>query len=280
MDMRLVKKGPQESFSTPLTILEKKHKEAEAELGGQKQEENPVQNVEIKPEQENQEDSFMPSGGIWLKQTNMENKSEEIKIRADKVYKNNLKMEGVTIWFFDKNHSFYKKINAKEIYLKEDKWILNSIIVNDDENINKELAGMTISTNLNSEFILQKIIDNFQDVRGFSIISLPKLINNLEASGFSSRKFRVYFNVLLNYPFLFVCMAIISVYFSINNIRSRNNVTYILCGIIFGLFTYILLNVVNALGYSGILPVFMSTWLVTFLLSAVAILLLFEKESL
>jgi lipopolysaccharide export system permease protein len=109
---------------------------------------------------------------------------------------------------------------------------------------------------------------------------LPKLIENLESAGFSSRKFRVYFHTLLNYPLLFVCMTIIAAYFSINSIRNRNNVIYILLGVMFGLLTYIGLNIVNAFGASGIIPAFMATWLVTFLFLAVAILLLFRKENL
>jgi lipopolysaccharide export LptBFGC system permease protein LptF len=74
-------------------------------------------------------------------------------------------------------------------------------------------------------------------------------------------------------------MTLIAAYFSINNIRNRNNAVYIIVGVIFGLFTYIGLNIIGALGSSGLLPIFMSTWLVTFLFLAVATLLVFRKEN-
>jgi lipopolysaccharide export system permease protein len=227
-----------------------------------------------------QKDSFSPKNGIWLKQANMDKKGQEIKIRANKIYRNNLQLEGVTVWFFDEKNKYYRKIDAKNMFLVDDKWQLKSAIINDGENLNTVAKEFEISTNLEPEFIVQKIINNFENVKLFSIVSLPKLINNLESSGFSSRKFKVYFHTLLNQPLLFICMVLIAAYFSINSIRNRNNIVYILAGIIFGLITYISLNIINALGSSGIIPLFMATWLVTILFLAVSTLLVFRKESL
>ncbi len=224
-------------------------------------------------------DSFAPKNGIWLKQENMNNLQEEIKIRARKIYKNNLELREVAVWFFNKDNVFYKRIDAKKMLLINDKWHLESVIINDKDNINKEVETLEIATNLEPQFIIQKIINNFENVKLFSLLSLPKLINNLESSGFSSRKFKVYFHSLLNQPILFVCMVLIGAYFSINHIRNRNNMIYTIFGIMFGLIAYIGLNIINALGSSGIIPSFMATWLVTFLFLAMSTLLIFNKES-
>ena len=225
-------------------------------------------------------DIFTPSNGIWLRQKNTKNNLEEIKIRANKIYKNNLKLETVTVWFFDQDNRFYKRLDAKEMYLSGNHWFLKSIILNDDENINKEVPVMEIGTNLDSEFVIQKIVNNFEDVKLFPIFSLPKLINNLESAGFSSRKFKVYFHSLLNYPILFICMGIIGAYFAINSVRSRNHSIYVVLGVISGLFIHVGLNIANAFGSSGMIPIFMSTWLITLLFLATSILLIFKKENL
>lgn len=224
-------------------------------------------------------DSFAPKNGIWLRQENRDNPKEEIKIRAEKIYKNNLELTEVTIWLVDRDNKFYRKIDVKNMQLVKGEWHLKSAIINDQNNVNKAVDQMIIKTDLEPEFILQKIINNFEDVKLFSVLDLPKLIKNMEESGFSSRKFKVYFNALLNYPLLFVCMTIMAAYFSINNIRNRNNALFIVSGIIFGLITYIGLNILNALGSSGILPSFMSTWLITILFLAISIILVFKKES-
>jgi lipopolysaccharide export system permease protein len=248
----------------PLTILaNKKHTQMRQEL---------IKKVEV--------GSFAPKNGIWLKQDNLEIVGEEIKIRADRIYKNNLRLEGVTVLFSSVDNVFYRRVDAKGMVLSEGKWHLDSVVINDSENVNKEADGLDIATDLDPEFIVQKIINNFEDVKLFSILSLPKLINNLEFSGFSSRKFRVYFHTLLTQPFLFMGMVLIAAYFSINSNRNRNSAIYVLAGVIFGLVTYISFNIVNALGSSGLLPSFVVTWLVTMTFVSTGALLVFRKESL
>ena len=51
--------------------------------------------------------SIAPKNGIWLKQNNQENSSEEIIIQAKKVYKENVEFDDVKIWFFDRKYKFY-----------------------------------------------------------------------------------------------------------------------------------------------------------------------------
>ncbi len=226
----------------------------------------------------NQEISFAPQNGIWLKQDNAEIPGEEIKIRSDRVYRDSLRFKNVTIWFFNKDDVFYKKLDVAHMRLSGGKWLIKSAILNDNDNINKEINNVTIATNLEADFINQKVINNFEDVKLFSIFDLPELINNLESAGFSSRKFKVYFHSLLNYPLLFISVSLIAAYFSINNVRDKNNILYIICGIIFGLINYVGLNIMSALGSSGIIPCFMATWLITLLFLAVSVILVFRKE--
>ncbi len=176
------------------------------------------------------------------------------------------------------NNKFYKKLDAKNMILKDNYWHIKSAIVNDADNINQEINNISIPTNLEENFVNQKIVNNFKNVKLFSVFDLPELIDNLEEAGFSPRKFKVYFHSLLNYPLLFVSISLIAAYFSINNIRNRNNVLYIVCGIIFGLVNYVGLNIMSALGSAGIIPYFMATWLVALLFLAISIILVFQKE--
>ena len=73
------------------------------------------------------------------------------------------------------------------------RWILSNAIINDQQNINKKIDNLSINTDL-QKFIKEKIINNFQDVKLFSIFELPSIIRNMEISGFSSTKFKVYFH--------------------------------------------------------------------------------------
>jgi lipopolysaccharide export system permease protein len=224
-------------------------------------------------------DILEPPGGIWLRQKNVLKKNEEIIIRANKVYKKNLELTGVSLWFFNSDGGYYKKIDAKKMQLRDDYWELKDVVINDDFNVNRRLAALNILTYLQPQFIIQKIINNFDNVKLFSIFDLPKLIVNLEESGFSSRKFVIYYYSLLNKPFIFVSMVLIAAFFGINNFRNKNNILYISAGIMAGLVLYIGLEIINAFGASGLIPPFTATWLVSLILLTATILLVFKKEN-
>jgi len=221
-----------------------------------------------------------PKNGIWLKQSNEEKPEEEIIIRAEKVYKNNLELENVTIWFFNANNQFYKKIDAKEMFLKGGIWLLQEITLNDKNTINKKLKQLTIPTTLEKDFIIEKVVNDFENVKLFSIFELPRLIKDLQSAGFSSTKFKVYFHSLLIKPFLFLAMTLMACYFGLNHVRNQNSVLMIFLGISSGLILYIISSIINALGSSGLISIFASTWTITSICLAIGTLLIYHKENL
>ncbi len=221
-----------------------------------------------------------PAGGIWLKQINNEKPDEELVIQAKKVYQQNLELDNVAIWFFNKNGEFYKKIDANEMFMKDNFWLLEGVTVNDAESINQTVKSLTIPTNLSPEFIMQKIVNNFQNVKLFTVFELPTLIEDLQSAGFNSVKFKVYFNVLLSKPISFLAMAFIACFFGMNHIRSNNTIVMIFLGIIFGLILYIISGIMNTLGSSGLIPIFASTWLISLICLAIGTLLIYRKENL
>jgi lipopolysaccharide export system permease protein len=219
-----------------------------------------------------------PINGIWLKQKNSLNDDENIIIRAQSIYRENLQMKNVSLWFFDKDDKFYKRIDAENMILKDGIWGLENSIINDDNNINQIKNNLEIPTNLESQFITKKILNNFENVRLFSVYALPSLIGNLQDSGFSPRKFLVYYHSLLVKPFLFVGMSLMAAFFAINNVRSRNNSIIFVIGIAVGLIFYVSLVITGALGSSGLIPIFLATWMMAIILIIISILLIFRKE--
>lgn len=220
-----------------------------------------------------------PTHGIWFKQSNIEKPGEEIVIRAQKVFKDNLEFDDATFWFFDNTGRFYRKIDSVEMMYKDTKWVLNNVVINDDQSLNKKIDTVEIPTNLQRDFIMDKVVTNFQNVKIFSIYNLPSTIRNLELAGFQSAKFKVYFNSLLSKPFLFFSMALIACFFGINHARNQKSYLMIFFGIVTGLAMYIGLSFIGALGSSRLIPVFASTWVITFICIAIGVLLIYKKES-
>lgn len=217
--------------------------------------------------------------GIWLKQTNKDNPEEELLIQAKKVYKDVLQLDGVTVWFFNKNAQFYKKIDAKKMVMQDNFWVLTQITINDANTINKKLDSIKIPTNLTADFVMQKIVNNFQNVKLFSVFELPNLIKELQSSGFSSIKFKVYFNSLISKPLLFLAMTFIACYFGLNHIRNQNAILMIFIGIGAGLIFYISSSIMVALGSSGLIPVFAATWMIAIICLSIGTLLIYRKEN-
>lgn len=223
-------------------------------------------------------DMVAPSNGIWLKQINVEKPDEEIIIQAKKIYKDTTEFSNVTLWFFDNKSHFYKKIDAKNMSLQGNKWLLEDIIFNDFSHLNTTAKKLEVATNLDPEFINQTVISNFQNAKLFSIFQIPELIKDLRSAGFSSTKFEVYFHSLLSKPLLFVAMTLISCYFGINHVRNNKSIFMMFLGIIFGLIIYITSGIINALGSSSLIPVFASTWTISIICISIGILLIYRKE--
>lgn len=220
-----------------------------------------------------------PINGIWLKQTNVDNSAEELVIRVKKVFRETMEFEDVTVWFFNNNGQFYKKIDAATMRLEDDSWVLKNAILNDAETINKNLKTIAIPTNLEADFVMQKVVNNFQDVKLFSILELPALITDLQSAGFNSTKFKVYFHSLLSKPLLFLAMIFIACYFGLNHIRDRNGALMIFFGMVVGIILYILSSIILSLGSSGLIPIFASTWVIAVICLAIGTLLIYSKES-
>ncbi|GDX36708.1 LPS export ABC transporter permease LptG [Alphaproteobacteria bacterium] len=237
--------------------------------------------------------------GIWLRQENLDHKGQEIIINSHSANKNDLTFLNNTIWFFDEYGVFYKKINSKTMTLKENRFILegatiNSIIpqLNYEKNqknfkqlskeslnfINQKNQQIIIPSNIDEDFIRKKIINNLENASSFTIFQLPNLIKEMENSGLNSQKFKVRFNYLITLPLMFLAMSLIACFFGINHVRNHRAVIIIFLGILAGVALYIISAIITSFGSSGLISVFASTWMPSFICIATAILLIYSKE--
>lgn len=237
--------------------------------------------------------------GIWLRQENLDHKGQEIIINSHSANKNDLTFLNNTIWFFDEYGVFYKKINSKTMTLKENRFILegatiNSIIpqLNYEKNqknfkqlskeslnfINQKNQKIIIPSNIDEDFIRKKIINNLENASSFTIFQLPNLIKEMENSGLNSQKFKVRFNYLITLPLMFLAMSLIACFFGINHVRNHRAVIIIFLGILAGVALYIISAIITSFGSSGLISVFASTWMPSFICIATAILLIYSKE--
>jgi lipopolysaccharide export system permease protein len=222
---------------------------------------------------------FSSEDGIWLKQTD-KSSDKEILIQAKKIYRENVELNEVTVWFFDENGKFYQKLDAKQMFLQKQNWVLRNVTLNDAKSINKQIEDLTIPATLDAEFVIQKIANDFQNPKLFSIFTLPKLIENMKTSGFDPTKFKIYFQSLICMPFLFSSMVLISCFFGLNHSRNKNSVLMLFLGITTGLVLYIFSAVIKVLGSSAIISIFSSTWMIVICYLSAGIILTYKKDHL
>jgi lipopolysaccharide export system permease protein len=224
-------------------------------------------------------ESTNPSAGVWFRQKNFLKEGGDVIIVARKIYQNSAELSDVSLWFFDSNDIFYKKIDAKKMFLKNRQWILQEASINDDKLINQNVDSLGVDTDLEEDFIRKKIINNFDSAQFFSIFELPKLIKELDSSGLNSNKFKIYFNAQINQILLFVAMVFFATYFGICNVRNRKSQIRVFVGIIFGLMVFITSSISFSLGSSGLISSFEATWLISLVYLAISILLIYQKEN-
>lgn len=224
------------------------------------------------------QESIMSVAGIWLKQDDINHPGNKIIITAKKLYKRDLEFKNITLWFVNEKQEFYQRIDADEAFLKADSWLIKSALLNDDTHINQKVTDLVIPTNLVHNLVINKIINNFENEKLFSLYQLPGLIKDLRLAGFTTAKFEVYYHNLLSKPLLFMAMSLIACYFGLTPVRSKNAILMAFLGAAFGLLIYVTLSIISSLSVSGLIPIFAATWLVAIFLTAVGVLIIYEKE--
>ena len=214
---------------------------------------------------------------IWLRQKNITD-GGEIIIKADGVYKNNIEFKNVKFLFIDNDYNFYQRLDARSSKLEDGNWILKDVIINNNILVNDKVDKMFVLTNLKKEFVREKIINNFQDVKLFSIFELPSIIKNMELSGFATSKFKVYYHSMLAKPILFSGMIMIACFFGVVHNRSGKLSLNIFIGIISGLIIYILISIIQNIGSYGLISEIKANWYPAILIVAISIILIYRKD--
>lgn len=219
-----------------------------------------------------------PKTGIWIKQENFDHAKGYIIIKSNMLYKDKIELVDNSIWFFNDEQRFYKKINSRQMFLEEKKWRVPTANVSAANVINQKYSNLEISTNLDYQTFSSKFLSNFEEARMFSMFSIPLVIGDLKELGLSSRKLLVQLNYLLSLPILFSIMTIFSLFFAISNARNDNVALKLSLGAAVGLAVYIFTNFIRALGVAGMLPIFISTWLAVIICFALSVIGVYKKE--
>jgi lipopolysaccharide export system permease protein len=213
------------------------------------------------------------SSGLWLRQET--DKGKKI-IHALRVSSQAVELFDVTLYIFDDDNSFSRRIDAASARLEEGYWhIRNAVLTTPGEPARAE-ADYRLETNLSVE----EIQESFAPPGTISFWELPGFINTLKEAGFSALQHRLHFEEMLALPLLLVGMVMISAVFSLHSPRQGKVATMLSVGVMVGILVRFFTNVISAFGLSGKIPVELAVWapVCVIIFASVALVMHFEDS--
>ena len=242
---------------------------------------NPVTSVSlkkyemIKGEYERDKDylAAVTKNGIWIKDKN--NNKNNI-IRASNL--NNENLMDLTIYKFDKDNNFVKRIEADSANIISRNWLLKNVKVRDQD-------GNLLSDNLDqiiykSRYNLDKIKSLYSNMDTISFWKIENEIKLLKERGYSTKQMETRLHRSLSFPFFLLAMIFLSGVFTLGTSIKENNLTYIFITIITCILVYFFNDFSAALGKTERLSVEIAVWMpiiIIFIFSAVGMIYANQK---
>ena len=206
--------------------------------------------------------------GIWIKEKGLK---ANYMIRASHLEKENLM--GVTIYEFDKDNNFTRRIEADSANITSLKWVLKNITV-----INSD--GIMLTEPIKDPFYfsmydIKKIKSLYSNLDTISFWDLEHEINLLKQRGYSTREMQVKLHRSLAFPFFLLSMVLLSSVFTVGARFKDNNWTYVFLAIISSVLIFFFNDFSAALGKTDKLPIELSVWMpiaIIFIFSFVGII--------
>ena len=196
----------------------------------------------------------LSNAGLWLRQSDADGR--QVIIHGEKVSAPQLKLRDVSIFFLGGAAQFTSRVEARTATLEPRSWVI--------EDGRRFRIGQPpqpfAEIRLPTRFTTTNLEESLAAPDTMSFWQLPGFISLLEQSGFSARRHRLYFNILLARPFLFCAMVLVAATFSLRLQRRGGAGLMIVSGVAAGFLLYFLSDIVFALGLSAKVPVLLAAW--------------------
>ncbi len=205
--------------------------------------------------------------GIWLRQPS---ETGYALIRAENLNQKQWKMTRVSIFFFDNDDTFLRRIDAPYATLNPGQWKIWKPTIHERAG-SETLNDYEIPTSLTAG----KIEESLSDPDTISFWDIPGYIRIMEETGFPATRLSIHFQSLLAQPFLFAAMILLAATFSLRPTRFGGTGIMIVLGVSAGFLIFFMESMLNAFGVSQKIPAYLAAWtpaIVSLLFGASALL--------
>ena len=136
----------------------------------------------------------------------------------------------MTIYEFDKNNDFVRRVEAESANISSLKWSLKNVkIINADGLVSSEDIE---NISYISMYDIKKIKSLYSNLDTISFWNLDQEIKLLEQRGYSTKEMQAKLHRSFSFPFFLLSMLLLSSFFTLGTRFSENNWTYVFLTII------------------------------------------------
>ena len=211
--------------------------------------------------------------GIWIK----EKDSQKNNIIRSENLKNKSLMN-ITIYQFDKNNNFDRRIEAESADISSLNWQLKNVKIIDDNG--KILSDNVENISYTSIYDLDKIKSLYSNLETVSFWKIGSEIKLLEERGYSTKQMETKLHRSFAFPFFLLAMVLLSGVFTLGTSHKENKFTYVFFGIVTCVLIYFFNDFSAALGKTEKLAVEVAVWMpiiIIFIFSAVGMIYANQK---
>lgn len=214
--------------------------------------------------------------GVWLRQADP---GGQTVIQAARTNSDGSILARVHMHRFDAEGVLYSRIDAPAARLTPGAWVLENATewtLQEDGSFALATQGerLRIATGLTND----EILDSFAPPETVGFWDLPRFIQQMEESGFSGLKHRLFLQTELAKPALFAAMVLIGAAFAMRPTRFGQTGVMVLLAVLAGFSLYFFKDFAESLGGQGDIPILVAAWSPPFAAILLAISLLLHLE--
>ncbi|HSP48710.1 MAG TPA: LPS export ABC transporter permease LptG [Pseudolabrys sp.] len=193
-------------------------------------------------------------GPFWTSQRSSEGQAV---INAKSSRDQGVNLNGVTVFAFDNDGHFKRRIEARAATLEPGVWLLVDARVNEPGNLPADHAVYRLKTNLTPE----QVRESFATPESVPFWELPTYITIADHAGLVASGYRYQFQKLLAQPFLLAATVFLAAAVSLRFFRFGGVQKMILSGVASGFLLYVLSKVTEDLTKAELMQPVAAVWL-------------------
>lgn len=205
------------------------------------------------------------SEGLWLRQADLAPGGRadggQTVIQATRANPDGTALSGVRMHRFDGAGQLYARIDAPAVELVPGAWTIEAPLLWESDAEGQFVRVATeAELRLPTDLTREQILDSFSPPETVGIWALGRFIEQMEQSGFSGQRHRLFLQSELAKPVLLAAMVLIGAAFALRPSRFGQVGVMILFAILAGFSLYFLKDFAETLGARGQIPLVVAAW--------------------